>query len=77
MCKQQYEEDLPGTGSLDIVFVVSQHSSMATGQQPWEYLFDLLDSGMSFPYNVRVGVVGFAGVGDLFSPYVLSQDGRY
>ena len=76
MCSQPSEEAVPTTGSLDIVFVVSQHSSMAVGQEPWEYLFGLVSSGGALPYRVRFGVVGFAGEGDSHSPYVVKQDGR-
>ena len=76
VCKQLSEEVIPDTGALDIVFVISQHSTMAAGQEPWEYLFDLLNSGAALPYRVRIGVVGFAGADNSHSPYVFKQDGR-
>ena len=77
-CKTVPEaEAASSSGSLDIVFIVSQHSSMATDLEPWEYMFELLSLDMELPFDeVRVGVVGFAGLQELHAPYVLKQDDR-
>ena len=65
------------SGSLDVVFVISQHSSMAKGYEPWRYLYDLLnDAELEVFDEVRVGIVGFAGLNDNSIPYVLKQGGR-
>ena len=70
-------EDISSSGSLDIVFIVSQHTSMASSLEPWQYMFELLSFEMDFPYSeVRVGVVGFAGLDESHAPYVIKQDGR-
>ena len=76
VCSQPSKEVVPDTGSLDIVFVVSQHTKMAVGQEPWEYLFRLVNTGTALPYRVRIGVVGFAGEGASQTPYVVKQDDK-
>ena len=50
---------------------------MASSLEPWQYMFELLSFEMDFPYSeVRVGVVGFAGLDESHAPYVIKQDGR-
>lgn len=66
------------TGSLDIVFAVSQHESMTQSRDmPWEYVFELVTSDFEawdqFD-NVRLGVVGFAGADQEYEPYAVLTD---